>query len=396
MAYFLRTDGVNDVATTSPLNGGSYIAEKFSFKVKASFPTPAPNGFRQAFTVGTSSIGYGAGLRPDGKFRVLIGNTAISVGSGVTGQVYDFEFSRPISQAESGSFQDVIFYVDGVETARVSQPDRVLTEFLTIGFDDRGAYSQIDVYEVDWQDLSNPLNSHNYNKQTLSGANDTLLPDTVGGNDGTLVNFPTDNSQWIFYSAPSAGVDVDVTEISASALESSSISVSANITASVTEVSTDASESSATTITTTISASITELSSDASESSGATITNNLITLAVTEVANDFSESVSASIAGIVGVAVTELNANASESSAADISANISAAVTEIAADFEDDSSINFVGSFTVEVTETSTDFEEACYIQLPVMRLIPRKTISVSKRSSTIRVNKRNHTIRVR
>lgn len=237
---------------------------------------------------------------------------------------------------------------------------------------------------------------NHWNKQVLSGANDTVLDDTVGGNDGTLVNFPTDNSQWIFYSAPSAGVDVDVTEISASALESSSISVSANITASVTEVSTDASESSATTITTTISASITELSSDASESSGATITNNLITLAVTEVANDFSESVSASIAGIVGVAVTELNANASESSAADISANISAAVTEIAADFEDDSSINFVGSFTVEVTETSTDFEEACYIQLPVMRLIPRKTISVSKRSSTIRVNKRNHTIRVR
>ena len=41
---------------------------------------------------------------------------------------------------------------------------------------------------------------------SASGGTGSILPDTVGGNNGTLVNFPTDNSQWVFYSAPSAGV----------------------------------------------------------------------------------------------------------------------------------------------------------------------------------------------
>jgi hypothetical protein len=51
-----------------------------------------------------------------------------------------------------------------------------------------------------------------YNKQTLNGSNDTVYPDTVGGNDGTLVNFPTDNSQWVFYDDGSGSeVTSDVT-----------------------------------------------------------------------------------------------------------------------------------------------------------------------------------------
>lgn len=40
--------------------------------------------------------------------------------------------------------------------------------------------------------------TNNYNKQILNGSNDTVFPDTAGGNDGTLVNFPTDNSQWVY------------------------------------------------------------------------------------------------------------------------------------------------------------------------------------------------------
>ena len=36
---------------------------------------------------------------------------------------------------------------------------------------------------------------------SASGGTGSILPDTVSGNDGTLVNFPTDNSQWVFYGA---------------------------------------------------------------------------------------------------------------------------------------------------------------------------------------------------
>jgi len=237
--------------------------------------------------------------------------------------------------------------------------------------------------------------SETYNP-SLSNGTGSVLPTVSGSNQGMLTNFPTDNSQWVFFDDGGA-VTVDVTETSDSATESSSISISANITAQITETYSDATESSVASIATLVTASVTELSQDATESSAVTITNNLVTLNVTEIAQDFTESVSATVAGKVSALVTEFTADASESSTLSISANISAAVTEIAQDFADNIGVNVVSSFTVEVTETTVDFDEACYIQLPVQRLVARKTISVnSRRSGTIRVTRRNHVIRVK
>lgn len=67
---------------------------------------------------------------------------------------------------------------------------------------------------------------HSWNKQTLAGSNDTLFPDTVGGNDGTLYNFQTDNSQWIFYSDTTiitSGINFSVTAPSFSVSASPSL-----------------------------------------------------------------------------------------------------------------------------------------------------------------------------
>ena len=50
-----------------------------------------------------------------------------------------------------------------------------------------------------WDDSTQSLLAIDYNKQALSGSNDIILPDAVSGNDGTLINFPTDNSQWVFF-----------------------------------------------------------------------------------------------------------------------------------------------------------------------------------------------------
>lgn len=300
--------------------------------------------------------------------------------------------------------QRVIF---GLER-NATDSDQSLKEFSFIGcrFNQQaGQFLDAEVYGIKVYNSSGVL-IHNFNKQTLNGANDTVYPDTVGGNDGTLVNFPTDNSQWVFFDDGGGAVTANVTETSDSATESSGISITANITAQITETYSDATESSTASITTLVTASVTELSQDATESSAATITNNLVTLNVTEIAQDFTESVSATVAGKVSALVTELSADSSESSTLPISANISAVVTEIAQDFADNIGVNVVGSFTVEVTETTTDFDEACYLQLPVQRLVARKTISVgarsgkisvnSKRSGTIRVTRRNHIIRVK
>lgn len=171
----------------------------------------------------------------------------------------------------------------------------------------------------------------------------------------------------------------------------------AGVTASVTESTSDFSESSAASFTATLSAQVTEVNASFAESSSATITNNIVSVSVTETSQDFSESSSASISGSLSAIITELSQSFTESSTAEISANISAVVTELAQDFYESAQVNLTSSFTVEVTETTSNFEDACYIQLPVQRLIPRKTISVSNRSgSTIRVRRRSSVIRVK
>lgn len=49
---------------------------------------------------------------------------------------------------------------------------------------------------------------HNYDPSASNGTGTTLI-DTVGGNNGTLVNFPTDNSQWVFYDDGAGSVDIE-------------------------------------------------------------------------------------------------------------------------------------------------------------------------------------------
>lgn len=45
--------------------------------------------------------------------------------------------------------------------------------------------------------------AHNYDPSASNGTGTTLI-DTVSGNNGALVNFPTDNSQWVFYDSGTA------------------------------------------------------------------------------------------------------------------------------------------------------------------------------------------------
>lgn len=51
--------------------------------------------------------------------------------------------------------------------------------------------------------FNNGVLVHHYDPSASNGTGTTLI-DTVGGNNGALVNFPTDNSQWVFYDAGGA------------------------------------------------------------------------------------------------------------------------------------------------------------------------------------------------
>lgn len=62
-----------------------------------------------------------------------------------------------------------------------------------------------------WDDSSQSSLSLDYTKQALNGSNDTVFTDIESGNDGTLVNFTTDNSQWVFFDDGGGSVDVTIT-----------------------------------------------------------------------------------------------------------------------------------------------------------------------------------------
>lgn len=88
-----------------------------------------------------------------------------------------------------------------------------------------------------------------------------------------------------------------------------------------------------------------------------------VSLSVTELSSDFGESSQCAVvqAGFVTVNVTEMTAN-----------------------FTDSAQTQITGSFTATVTDLSDDFSEDCYIQLPVIRIEPRKVIRVMAKQRTL------------
>ena len=123
------------------------------------------------------------------------------------------DFTLPVSAA--GRHEYRIVGSSATNTVEVFQ-DNVLcgiaptNEFIEVGammeFGNSTRFG--DIYRVTF--TNNGTVTNDYIKNTLVGSNDTSFTDAVGGNDGVLNNFPTDNSQWVFYSAPSAGVTADV------------------------------------------------------------------------------------------------------------------------------------------------------------------------------------------
>lgn len=399
MAFLLRFDGVNDYVTLPSLVGGAFadrLDVNQGWTLEWQFKRSGSDTYIHRFfdnTGGSEGVLYRAS---DGLLRMTLLSGGPGDWTGVTTNTTDIATFRVVKTGGVNQYE--LFVDDGTGGGFVSYGTRStavqIFRFDVIGREGTTGYINGDLYYVDYSTTNSGANY--FCDPSASGGTGSTLPDTVGSNDGTLINFPTDNSQWVFYS-DATGITADVTESTANFSESSNISVTANITAQITESSSNFSESSSASFIGNISAQATEVNASFTESSSATITNNIVSVSVTETSQDFSESASASISGSLSAIVTELSQSFTESSTVDISANISAVITELAQNFNESAQVNLTSSFTVEVTETTSDFEEACYIQLPVIRLTPRKTISVSnRRSSTIRVRSRNNVIRVK
>lgn len=189
MAYYLKFDGVGSYVAHSDIT----LSGTFSVKIRFNYRTSKTN---QTLFGGTSATA----VRIDNTSSVLIRIAGTSITrTFLTPLVLGSDYTFILTRDES----DVIDLTDenGVSVINATLAKDGDITFDTIGGQVNGTtnFAQLDLYGIEY--ISGGTTVVNYDPSASNGTGSTLL-DTVGGNDGTLVNFPTDDSQWVYYSQP--------------------------------------------------------------------------------------------------------------------------------------------------------------------------------------------------
>ena len=205
MAYFLRFDGSNDRVT---LASGVTMADGISIDID--FEYGGDNGDILSGFISNNPGRWALLITGGGNLAFFSGTSGITTGTAtlVAGTRYTVNLS----------------YSGGVASVSLDEnPDITATPSTLLPL------TQIDngILTMDLYGLSIGVGgsvNHNYDPSASNGTG-SILPDIVGGNNGTLVNFPTDDSQWVFYS-DATGVTADV----AYTVNTPSVSASASAT----------------------------------------------------------------------------------------------------------------------------------------------------------------------
>lgn len=204
MAFYLNNDGIVNarVDLTSTIFIGATVGDYIEFDIEANSGNSNGNyriaagfqsGFNAILEVGTTQVFF----RPDNQSNTTFNTnyTQPSIGQ---------RFTLRLERVSSGVWE---CFINGGTIGTASNAN----DFRVIQFGDfditRNEAFQGKFYRVTASTNGGASVTNDWNKQTLSGTNDTVFPDTAGGNDGTLVNFPTDNSQWVFYDDGQGGGD---------------------------------------------------------------------------------------------------------------------------------------------------------------------------------------------
>lgn len=195
MPYFLRAgDG----------SSGDYVslASDISFASADTFVIEADIQLTSAERgrVWGDSLGFQNRLLVDARtspatanFRLTTGSVSWTLDSGID------PTDRHTYNVERFANDDIVLKVDGVAqgtTQNLGGTGRI--QWLFTSNSSSQVRAGMDLYY-----LSVSINGSltNYYDPSATGGTGSTLEDTTGSNDGTLNNFPTDDSQWIFYSA---------------------------------------------------------------------------------------------------------------------------------------------------------------------------------------------------
>ena len=196
MAYFLRFDGVNDYVTlASTIN----ISTTDDFSIKWRWPTTSSGNHRV----------LGGGSVSSSSSRIIhFANGNITVYGGTGGNV---GFSQATDQSIDREIElrrvagSLSLHYDGQQQGPAQNSSQSFT-FGVLGANFSTVTVVSDLYNIEFEVNGQAISFYD---PSASNGTGSILPDTAGGNDGTLINFPTDDSQWVFYS-DAIGITSDV------------------------------------------------------------------------------------------------------------------------------------------------------------------------------------------
>lgn len=198
MAYYLQFDGVNDYVSL-PFSVAIPAASNGSVIFTAESPADSEvygmfGGIGERFIIRSSDIFF--------RLNGTNGNTITHATIRTFVPTYDRANKHTYELRKT-------LYIDGVRTQVHLYIDGVYCGLLISHYNSTGPdikfnsiggaltnYARMNLYSFDI--VVNGVYTVRYDPSASNGTG-TILIDTVGGNNGTLVNFPSDNSQWVFY-----------------------------------------------------------------------------------------------------------------------------------------------------------------------------------------------------
>lgn len=243
----------------------------------------------------------------------------------------------------------------------------------TIGFFNSTFYLGCTIERLTVTDNVTSANSIDLYNDVIAGSSVNWPDQTPNNRDATLINTPTDGSQWL---EVGGGVSVDITETGPSFTESISANLSPNIIVSISESGPSFTEFiNANLSSLTIQSSIVESGPSFVEQSSLTVTPSLN----------------------INASISESGPSFLETSAVDLSKNISIAITENGPSFIENINTSIKKDITSTITEFGPSFNENITVKIPIkITLNPKNVVRVKRKSNTVKIKRTNNVIRVK
>lgn len=233
----LQFDGVNDVVTlpTTMVCATGTTSWIFEFNIAISSYPASGNRYFTGVPTGTTNGGFC--LRQasgNGALALVVAGTNVAGFTSPTGYILD-DGALHTYRVERDAATGVRFYRDDMVTPVATVSWVTGSNFsLSIGRFGAGSTSagSSAAFDLGYFDFVSGFSNAQKWDANLSGGTGNILPTVSGSNQGVLVNFPTDNSQWIGFGGTDAIVDLIKTTISTL---SKSISIATGASVSVTK-----------------------------------------------------------------------------------------------------------------------------------------------------------------